>query len=51
VGQRPKRAGFRGLVLRFRLQTPETVIFTCSATSLQVSPRSRSSKISCMEAG
>jgi len=34
-----------------RLQAPETVISTCSAISGQVRPRSRSSRICCVEAG
>jgi hypothetical protein len=34
-----------------RLQAPETVIPTCLATSFQVRPWSRSSRICCVEAG
>ena len=34
--QRPKRGGLGGRALRYRLQTPEAVMSTCSATSFQV---------------
>jgi hypothetical protein len=49
--QRPSGGDLGGWVVRWRLQAPETVIPTCSATSLQVRPWSRSSRIFCVEAG
>jgi hypothetical protein len=44
-------AWFGGRAFRWRLQTPETVISTCRATSFQVTPLSRSSRICWVEAG